>query len=116
MVTFQKNELVVVMRNPDFQDADEYFATVKYKKDYNNDIHAFRHLDDRHYMILEFKEISYRIYQQMREFVQTYNHESVLFIDWLNAGHSCAIRDNNLEGKADALGEFYSFKIELEIL
>ena len=116
MVTFQKDALVVVIRNPEFDDADEYFATVKYTKDYNNDLHAFRHLDDRRILKLVFKEISYASYQLMRTFVQTYNHEPVQFIDWLNVGNMVEIRTTDLEGKADAIGEFYSFSLELEII
>ena len=116
MVTFYKEESIVVIRNPKFNDADEYFATVKYTKDYNNDLHAFHHLDDRRIMKLSFEEVSYRIFQQMRSFVQSYNHEPVQFIDWLNVGHNVEIRDNNLDGKADARGEFYSFELEVEIV
>jgi len=116
MVVFQKNELVVVLKNPEFLDADEYFSTVKYKKDYNYDIHAFNHEDERRILKLQFKEVPKRFVDQMREFIYTYNHVQVQFIDWMNTGNNVMIRNNKLEAKAEAIGEFFSFNLEVEII
>ena len=115
-VVFQKNSLLVVLRNPEFQDADEYFSTVKYQKDYNYDIHAFNNDDERRILKMNFKEIPKRFVDEMRIFVYTYNHVDVQFIDWMNVGHNVRIRNNNLVAKADAIGEFYSFSLDLEII
>jgi len=116
MVTFQKNELVVILNNPEFNDADDYFATVKYKEDYNFDLHAFNQKDDRNILKLNFKEVPHRYVEVLRQMVYTYNHTTVQFIDWQNAGHSAVIRNNQLDAKADAKGEYYSFSLEVEIL
>ncbi len=116
MITFQKNDLLVIVKNPEFKDADDYFATVKYIKDYEYNIHAFKHLDDKRMLKLEFTEVPRSHYDRLREFIALYNHEQILFIDWSNVGHQAYIRDNNLEGSADVIGEYYSFKIKLEII
>jgi len=116
MITLQKNELVVVLRNPEFKDADDYFATVKYKKDYDYNIHAVSDGTEKRMLTLNFKEVPKRYYDALSEFIVKYNHTQVQFIDWYNTGMLVAIRNNTLDGKADAFGEYYSFTLNLEVL
>jgi len=115
MITLQKNELIVLLKNPEFKDADDYFATVKYTKDYDYNIHAFSNGKNKHMLKLEFKEVPRKHYNTLRTFIAKYNHVPVQFIDWSNVGMLVYIRDNKLEGKADAIGEYYSFTLNLEI-
>jgi len=104
------------MDDPELKDTDEYFAPVKFKKDYNNDIHAIRHIDDHRVLTLTWKGIKKRIKDQVEEMVTSHNYEQILFIDWLNTANQAKIRQDTLNAKIDSIGEFYTFTLKLEIL
>lgn len=114
MISFIADGEVVVVRNPELNNVEEFFWNNDIGFDYDGNPHSTSPglLETRS---LEFKRVNSKNYRALVELIKLYAFDEINFIDWNGTQKIVRIMQKDLLAKCET-NDDYSFSIKLEVV
>ncbi len=103
---------IIVLKNPELNDAEEAFWLHSVRYDYAGKPHSVSH-KYRFTKDYTFKRVSSRNYNALKEFIADYAYCPITLIDWFGVAYDITILQNTLIGTSNSRCDEFDFTLKV---